>query len=303
MYESKRLGRNAYTVYTEQMGLQVRERLELEHELRDALQRDEFRLVYQPIVDMQSGKVVAVEALVRWVMPDGSLRPPSAFIQAAEDSGLIIELGQWVLRTACMQLKQWVSSGLDLRVAVNLSTHQFQDFHLLEKVTMALRETELEAARLELEVTESAAMLNPEESIRILGELSALGVRIAIDDFGTGYSSLSYLKRIPANTIKIDKTFVDGLGQKQDATIVRAVIALARALEKETIAEGVETEEQFDIIKAMGCDWAQGYWVSRPIEADAMYSMLSRNTQLVAASQSTPGEPVTWIHAHGKSTE
>lgn len=303
MYESKRLGRNAYTVYTEQMGLQVRERLELEHELRDALQRDEFRLVYQPIVDMQSGKVVAVEALVRWVMPDGSLRPPSAFIQAAEDSGLIIELGQWVLRTACMQLKQWVSSGLDLRVAVNLSTHQFQDFHLLEKVTMALRETELEAARLELEVTESAAMLNPEESIRILGELSALGVRIAIDDFGTGYSSLSYLKRIPANTIKIDKTFVDGLGQKQDATIVRAVIALARALEKETIAEGIETEEQFDIIKAMGCDWAQGYWVSRPIEADAMYSMLSRNTQLVTASQSTPGEPVTWIHAHGKSTE
>lgn len=303
MYESKRLGRNAYTVYTEQMGLQVRERLELEHELRDALQRDEFRLVYQPIVDMQNGKIVAVEALVRWVMPDGSLRPPSAFIQASEDSGLIIELGQWVLRTACMQLKQWVSSGLDLRLAVNLSTHQFQDFHLLEKVTMALRETELEAARLELEVTESAAMLNPEESIRILGELSALGVRIAIDDFGTGYSSLSYLKRIPANTIKIDKTFVDGLGQKQDATIVRAVIALARALEKETIAEGIETEAQFDVIKAMGCNWAQGYWVSRPIEADAIYSMLSRNTQLVAATKSTPGEPITWIHAHGKLVE
>jgi len=303
MYESKRLGRNAYTVYTEQMGLQVRERLELEHELRDALQRDEFRLVYQPIVSMQSGKVVAVEALVRWVMPDGNLRPPSAFIQAAEDSGLIIELGQWVLRTACMQLKQWVSSGLDLRVAVNLSTHQFQDPRLLEKVTMALRETELEAARLELEITESAAMLNPEESIRILGELSALGVRIAIDDFGTGYSSLSYLKRIPANTIKIDKTFVDGLGQKQDATIARAVIALARALEKETIAEGIETEEQFDIIKAMGCDSAQGYWVSRPVEADTMYGILSRNIPIVATSGSTPDEPVTWIRAHGKSTE
>lgn len=303
MYESKRLGRNAYTVYTEQMGMQVRERLDLEHELRDALQRDEFRLLYQPIVDMQSGKVVAVEALVRWVMPDGSLRPPSAFIQAAEDSGLIIELGQWVLRTACMQMKQWASYGLDLRVAVNLSTHQFQDIHLLKKVRMALRDTELEAARLELEVTESAAMLNPEESIRILGELSGLGVRIAIDDFGTGYSSLSYLKRIPANTIKIDKTFVDGLGQKQDATIARAVIALARALEKETIAEGIETEKQFDIIKAMGCDCAQGYWVSRPIEADAIYSMLSLNTQLVPASQSTPGEAITWIHAHEKSAE
>lgn len=303
MYESKRLGRNAYTVYTDQMGLRVRERLDLEHELRDALQREAFRLVYQPIVDMQSGRIVAVEALVRWVMPDGSLRAPAAFIQAAEDSGLIIQLGQWVLRTACLQLKQWVSSGLDLRVAVNLSTHQFQDPHLLEKVTIVLRETGLEAARLELEITESAAMLNPEESLNILGKLSELGVRIAIDDFGTGYSSLSYLKRIPANTIKIDKTFVDGLGQKQDATIARAVIALARALEKETVAEGIETEEQFDAIRAMGCDSAQGYWVSRPLEADAMLSVLSQNTQLVAVSRSTPGETITWIHAHGKSTE
>jgi len=196
-----------------------------------------------------------------------------------------------------------VSSGLDLRVAVNLSTHQFQDPQLLEKVTIVLRETGLEAARLELEVTESAAMLNPEESLKILGKLSELGVRIAIDDFGTGYSSLSYLKRIPANTIKIDKTFVDGLGQKQDATIVRAVIALARALEKETIAEGIETGEQFDVIKAMGCDSAQGYWVSRPIEADAMLSLLSQNTRLVAESKTVPGETVTWIHTHGKSAE
>jgi len=133
--------------------------------------------------------------------------------------------------------------------------------------------------------------------------LSALGVRIAIDDFGTGYSSLSYLKRIPANTIKIDKTFVDGLGQKQDATIVRAVIALARALEKETIAEGIETEDQFDLIKTMGCDSAQGYWISRPIEADAMFGVLSQNTQLVAVSKSNPGETITWIHAHGKPAE
>jgi len=303
MYESKRLGRNGYTVYTDQMGLRVRERLDLEHELRDALQREAFRLVYQPIVDMRSGKVVAVEALVRWVMPDGQLRAPAAFIQAAEDSGLIIPLGQWVLRTACLELKQWVSSGLDLRVAVNLSTHQFQDPHLLETVAIVLRETGLEAEHLELEVTESAAMLNPEESLKILGEISRLGVRIAIDDFGTGYSSLSYLKRIPANTIKIDKTFVEGLGQKQDATIVRAVIALARALEKETIAEGIETEEQFDVIKAMGCDSAQGYWVSRPIEADAMFRLLSKNIRLVAESATIQGETVTWLHAHGKLAE
>ena len=303
MYESKRLGRNAYTVYADQMGSRVRERLEMEHELRDALKNDAFRLVYQPIVDMQSGEIVAVEALVRWVMPDGKLRSPAEFIQAAEDSGLIIPLGQWVLRTACLQLKQWVSSGLNLRVAVNLSTHQFQDPHLMETVMITLRETGLEAARLELEITESAAMLNPEESMEILGELSALGVRIAIDDFGTGYSSLSYLKRIPANTIKIDKIFVDGLAHKQDATIVRAVIALARALEKDTIAEGIETEAQFDAIRAMGCDYAQGYWISRPIEADALTSLLSQNTQLVAVSKTMPRAAATWIYAHGKTAE
>lgn len=303
MYESKRLGRNAYAVYADQMGSRVRERLEMEHELRDALQNEAFRLVYQPIVDMRSGGIVAVEALVRWAMPDGELRSPADFIQAAEDSGLIIPLGQWVLHTACLQLKQWVSSGLDFRVAVNLSPHQFQDPRLMDKVRDALLETGLEAARLELEITESAAMLNPEESMKILGELSALGVRIAIDDFGTGYSSLSYLKRIPANTIKIDKSFVDGLANKQDATIVRAVIALARTLEKDTVAEGIETEAQFGAIRAMGCDFAQGYWISRPIEADALTRLLSQNTQLVAVSETMPRAAATWIHAHGKTAE
>lgn len=173
----------------------------------------------------------------------------------------------------------------------------------MEKVMITLRETGLEAVRLELEITESAAMLNPEESIKILGELSALGVRIAIDDFGTGYSSLSYLKRIPADTIKIDKSFVDGLGQKQDATIVRAVIALARTLEKDTVAEGIETEAQFDAIQAMGCDYAQGYWISRPVEADALTSLLSQTTQLVAASKTIPKGAATWIYAHGKAAE
>ena len=303
MYESKRLGRNAYTVYADQMGLRVRERLEMENELRDALQNEAFQLVYQPIVSMQSGEIVAVEALVRWVMPDGRLRSPIEFIQVAEDSGLIIPLGQWVLRTACIQMKQWVSLGLNFRVAVNLSTHQFQDPHLKENVMITLRETGLDAAHLELEVTESAAMLNPEKSINILGELSALGVRIAIDDFGTGYSSLGYLKRIPVDTIKIDKTFVDGLGHPQDATIVRAVIALARALEKDTVAEGIETETQFDAIQAMGCDSAQGYWISRPVEAAAMVQLLSKGPRLVAASKTLQKGVATWIYAHGKEAK
>ncbi|MBT9569383.1 MAG: EAL domain-containing protein [Thiobacillus sp.] len=303
MYESKRLGRNAYTVYAEQMGARVRERLEMEHELRDALQNDAFRLVYQPIVDMRSGEVVAVETLVRWMMPDGTMRPPCDFIQTAEDSGLIIPLGQWVLRTACLQLRQWLSSGLDLRMCVNLSTHQFQDPHLVEKVMDTLNETGVRADRLELEITESAAMLNPEESMKILGELVARGVRIAIDDFGTGYSSLSYLKRIPADTIKIDKSFVDGLGHEQDATIVRAVIALARALEKDTIAEGIESESQFYALQAMGCDYAQGYWVSRPITEEALTALLAETPRLVAVSNRARDGVTTWLHAHGKSAE
>lgn len=301
MYETKRLGRNAYTVYADRLGLQVRERMELENELRDALGREAFRLVYQPIVDMQSGKIVAVEALVRWMMPDGQLRAPGEFIQAAEDSGLILPLGQWVLRTACSQLKQWVSSGSDLRVAVNLSTHQFQDPSLMEKVLTVLRETGLDAKRLELEITESAAMLKPEESVEILGALAAHGVRIAIDDFGTGYSSLSYLKRIPADSIKIDKTFVDGVvHEEQDATIVRAVVALARALKKDTIAEGIETEAQFGVIRAMGCDSAQGYWISRPLEPDALTKLLARNAPLVDLSGQIARCSTTWIYSHGK---
>lgn len=289
MYESKRLGRNAYTVYVEQMGMRVRERMELEHQLRDALQIEAFRLVYQPIVDMLNGEIVAVEALVRWVLPDGTLRQPDEFIQVAEDSGAIIPLGEWVLRTACTQLKQWVSSGLDLRVAVNLSTHQFQDPHLMEKVMGILRETGLEASRLELEVTESAAMLNLEESVEILGALTAQGVRIAIDDFGTGYSSLSYLKRIPADTIKIDKMFVDGLTREaQDATILRTVVALACALEKDTVAEGVESEAQFDAIRVMGCAYGQGFWISKPLEADVLTELLARGTRLVDRPEKAP---------------
>jgi diguanylate cyclase (GGDEF)-like protein len=294
MYESKRLGRNAYTVYMEEMGTRVRERLELEHRLRDALQSEAFRVVYQPIVDMQSGEIVAVEALVRWMMPDGQLRLPVEFIHVAEDSAMIIPLGEWVLRTACEQLQRWVSSGWDLKLAVNLSTHQFQDPHLMEKVMTILRETAMEASRLELEITESAAMLNPEESVEVLGAFAAKGVRIAIDDFGTGYSSLSYLKRIPADTIKIDRTFVEGLGREvQDATIVRTVVALANALEKDTVAEGIETEEQFDAIRAMGCRFAQGYWVSVPLDAEALTGLLGRKSRLVARPRDTSRRSAT----------
>ncbi len=285
MYESKRLGRNAYTIYMDQMGRRVRDRLEMEHQLRDALQHDAFRLLYQPIVDMHSGEIVSVEALVRWVMPDGTWRLPGEFIHVVEDSGMIIPLGEWVLRTACVQLKKWLLAGLDLKVAVNLSTRQFQDPGLMDKVLAVLHDVELDATRLELEVTESAAMLNPDESVEILCAFTEKGIRIAIDDFGTGYSSLSYLKRIPAHTIKIDKMFVDGLGREvEDATIVRTVIALAHALEKETVAEGIETEEQYTEIRAMGSNFAQGFLISVPLDAEALTSLLAKSTRLINIS-------------------
>jgi len=279
MYESKRLGRNAYTVYVEQMGRRVRDRLEMEQQLRDAMQNDAFRLDYQPIVDMRSGEIASVEALLRWITPNGNIRMPGEFIHIAEDSGLIIPLGEWVLTTACNQLKTWLSDGYNLKMSVNLSTRQFQDTHLTEKVMEILQATELDASYLELEVTESAAMHNPEESMKILSALTANGVRIAIDDFGTGYSSLSYLKRIPADTIKIDKMFVEGLGcEVQDETIVRAVVALAHALGKDTVAEGIESQEQFDAIRDMGCKFAQGYLISVPLEAEALTKLMLART-------------------------
>ena len=282
MYETKRMGRNAYTFYVEQMGRRVRDRLEMEHQLRDALKYEAFSLLYQPIVEMKSGNIVAVEALVRWVMPNGELRLPDEFIQIAEDSGMIIQLGEWVLRTACRQLKHWLTVGHDLRIAVNLSTRQFQDPRLTEKVMGMLQEFDLDPVRLELEITESVAMQNPEKSLQILCALTEKGVRIVIDDFGTGYSSLGYLKRIPADTIKIDKTFVDGVvNDSEDATIVRSVVALANALEKETVAEGIETKEQYEVIFAMGCNFGQGYWISKPATEEELLLILDRGTQLV----------------------
>lgn len=285
MYEAKRQGRNAYAFYVEALGERVRERLDLEHQLRGALRNNEFHLVYQPILDVRTGTVVGAEALLRWSLPDGTLRPPAEFIQVAEESGLIIPIGEWVLRTACAQTRQWVADGHDLWVAVNLSTRQFQDPHLLTKIDAVLRDTGLAASRLELEITESAAMLNPEASVTVLGRLMAFDVRIAIDDFGTGYSSLYYLKRIPADTIKIDKSFIDGVGTKADDTaIVRTVIELATTLGKHTVAEGIETEIQFTTIRELGCHLAQGYWISRPVAPEGFADALRDANKLSSES-------------------
>ena len=284
MYEAKRQGRNAFSVYMEHLGERVRERVETEHQLREAVRQGSFRMVYQPILDMHSGSIVGAEALVRWVRSDGTVVLPSHFIGVAEDSGLIHPLGDWVLGTTLRQLKEWNDAGHDLWMAVNISPRQFQDRNLIAKIDAALQESGVPPERLVLEITESVAMLNPEASMRIMGNLKAMGLRIAIDDFGTGYSSLSYLKRIPADKVKIDKSFVDGIDKEVDDTaIVHMVLALAEVLEKSVVAEGVETREQFQALLDLNCRYAQGYWISRPVLPGDFIRMVDQGVTLPSA--------------------
>lgn len=276
MYEAKREGRNAYSFYANQMGERVRQRVQLEHELREAIRLDEFHMLYQPVVELGSGRIVGAEALVRWTKPNGEVVLPNDFIGVAEDSGLILQLGEWVLRHVSSQIKRWSAGGLNVWVAINISPRQFQDPELVAKVETALREFDLPRGALELEITETAAMVDPEASMRIMGSLKALGLRIAIDDFGTGYSSLAYLKRIPADKIKIDKSFIDGLNiDADDNAIVHTILALAKELEKVTVAEGVETEDQFKTLRALGCELAQGYLMSQPLAAEAFVNLMA----------------------------
>jgi len=275
MYEAKRLGRSGFACYESGLGQRLQQRLTLESKIRDALVNQEFRLHFQPILELESGRIISAEALLRWRDAEGIEHSPAQFIPIAEESGLILPLGEWVLKAACVQARAWLDQGFDLSVAVNLSTRQFQDPDLLGKVTSVIADCGLPPSRLELEVTEGAAMLDPESSMAVLGTLKRLGIRIAIDDFGTGYSSLSYLKRIPADTIKIDKNFVDGVSEDtDDRAIVHSIIALAKALDKHTIAEGIETDAQKLALEKAGCKWGQGYLFSRPLSADAFLALL-----------------------------
>ena len=222
--------------------------------------------------------MIGAEALVRWNDPVRGLRGPDEFIPCAEESGLILQLGDWVLRQACQQCKVWEEQGNDLYVAVNLSARQFQDPDLVAKIRDALHQARLAPHKLELEITESAAMQDPEASIQVMNTLKSLGIRLAIDDFGTGYSSLSYLKRIPADIIKIDRSFVREIHRNQDDfAIVRTILALGLSLEKRCLAEGIETAEHFEVLRNIGCNYAQGYWMSRPVQAEELQPLFSRN--------------------------
>lgn len=286
MYEAKRNEGNSYAFYREELGEHIRKRLQLQHDFQRALKLQEFTLHYQPLVDMSSGKIIGAEALARWNDPECGMRNPGEFIPFAEESGLILPLGEWVFRTACLQAKHWLEQGHDFYVAVNLSTRQFQDPALLEKIGRALSEAELPPEYLELEITETVSMLDPEASIQVMNELKQLGIRIAIDDFGTGYSSLSYLKRIPADVIKIDRSFVSQiLTDRDDFTIVRTILALAKALEKRCLAEGIESIEHFEMLGNLGCQYAQGYWMSKPLPATEFENLVSEGKRYTCQGQ------------------
>ncbi len=286
LHQAKQQGRSNYQFYSPEMNVQLQERLALENSLRVALERNELLIYYQPLIDLHGGRVTGTEALVRWQHPTEGLVSPAKFIPIAEANGEIVPIGEWILRTACAQTRRWQLAGLPaLRISVNLSARQFEQANLVEMVRQILAKTELEPEYLELEVTETALMNDIERSVNVLTQLRELGVSLALDDFGTGYSSLNYLQRFPVNMLKIDRSFVqDVMSNPNSATITDAIIALAKSLRLTITAEGIETKEQRDYLKARGCDEGQGFYFSRPANADTIAKLLNESFHSEAAS-------------------
>lgn len=276
MYHAKNEGRNTIQFFAAEMNSMARERLALEKDLRLALEKQEFLLHYQPQVDFGSGRIIGVETLIRWRHPQLGMVSPAKFIPLAEDTGLIIPIGDWVLRTACAQTRAWHDAGFrHLQVSVNLSARQFKQQNLSQAVRQVISETGLLPEFLELELTESILVQNPERAIATLHEMKAMGVRFSVDDFGTGYSSLSYLKRFPLDKLKIDQSFVRDIStDPSDAAITQAVIALGRSLGLQVIAEGVETADQLRFLFQNGCHGMQGYYFSKPLPAEQFAELL-----------------------------
>ena len=290
MYQAKSRGRNNFQVYFEEINADARNQLNLETDLRKALDNHELFLCYQPQVDLATGEWIGLEALIRWQHPVLGLIPPGRFISIAEETGLIEPIGQWVLQEACAQYGRWREKGFPaLRLAVNLSAQQFQRGSLVRSVMNILKSTNFDPCYLELEVTESAAMHDVKFAIELLKELSRVGIQIAMDDFGTGYSSLSVLKHFPLDTIKIDRSFVmDLVDSPSDAAIASTIIALAKGLNFKVLAEGIETADQIAVLSDMGCDYAQGYWYSRPLGVEQIDVLLEDGTFFQVAKLPQP---------------
>jgi diguanylate cyclase len=289
MYFAKRSGRKTFRFFDSSIMGFSRERLEIEAELRGALAQGQLALHYQPKIDIATGEMRSVEALIRWRHPKRGFILPGEFIPIAEESGLILEIGDWVIREACRQAREWHQRGLPfLRVAVNVSPLQFCQANFVKKVNAALKEHSLDATYLEIELTEATLMSNAETSVALLEQLSELGVVVAIDDFGTGYSSMSYLQRFPIDKLKIDRSFISDVASNAgDASIVRAIISLAHGLRLKVIAEGVESEEQLGILRRMGCDQYQGFFRSPAVPAAEIEGFARQDD----ARRKAPGEP------------
>jgi EAL domain-containing protein (putative c-di-GMP-specific phosphodiesterase class I) len=271
MYRAKDRGRARFEVFDEAMRDQSSERLLLENALRRAPERGELRALYQPIVRLADGAMIAAEALVRWVHPELGLLEASQFVPLAEETGMIVPIGGWVLEEACRQAATWPGNGKAPAVSVNLSARQLSRPDLVETVGAALEHSRLDPDRLWLEITESVLMDDADTAVAALERLRALGVHLCIDDFGTGYSSLAYLRRFPVDALKVDRSFVAGLGEDpEDSAIVEAVVSMAHSLRLSVVAEGVETDKQLARLRALGCELAQGYYFAAPVPPAAL---------------------------------
>jgi EAL domain-containing protein (putative c-di-GMP-specific phosphodiesterase class I) len=272
MYRAKSLGKARHEVFDKTMHARAMSLLQLESDLRRAIERQEFLLYYQPIISLETGAISGFEALIRWQHPEHGIIPPAKFIPIAEETGLILQMGQWGIREACRQMREWqleFSEHSAFPVSVNLSSKQFTQPDLLDQITNALIDTGLEPTGLRLEITESVVMENIETATVMLKQLHSLGIESSIDDFGTGYSSLSYLHRFPSSTLKIDRSFISGMcDQRENLEIIRTIIMLARNLGMAIVAEGVETKEQMTQLRVLGCQYVQGYYFSEPMKAD-----------------------------------
>ncbi|MBI5344609.1 MAG: EAL domain-containing protein [Deltaproteobacteria bacterium] len=284
MYLAKDEGRNAYRFYATSLNARTIERLELENRLRKAVERDELLLHYQPQIDIKTGEVIGIEALVRWHEPERGIIQPADFIPLAEETGLIVPIGEWVLRKACEENRRWQDKGLkQVRVAVNLSLRQFRQKDFVKTVAGIIKDTALDPQYLELELTESIIMKDGESTIEVLRELKAMGIRLSIDDFGTGYSSLAYLKKMPIDVLKIDQSFVRDIAvDPDDAAIAVTIIRMAHSLKLEVVAEGVETAEQLEFLRSMQCDRFQGFLVSRPVPSAEVEGVLAKGRRFLA---------------------
>jgi diguanylate cyclase (GGDEF)-like protein/PAS domain S-box-containing protein len=286
LYEAKKEGKGRFVVFHPNMRSQALDRLHMEAELRQAIERDEFKIYYQPVLELETGRVVKAEALVRWEHPKHGLVSPNEFVPLAEEVGLIVPIGQWVIEQACKQAIVWQEqypSDPPMGICVNLSARQIQYPTLVDDVAGVLAKTGLEPRCLEFEITESVAMEDAEATVAALQQLKALGVSLAIDDFGTGYSTLSYLKRYPVDTLKLDRSLVEEIGRDRgDTAIVRAVIAFAKSLNLQVVAEGIETSEQLVQLRALGCDLGQGYYFARPLPGDAAGALFDAGPRWVA---------------------